>query len=319
MNRKARFAFWLPVLAVVLLGQPASAQYGVIAGVLPRREVHEDLGDFRFTGELYANPDDREPYWGYLAVSKELLMVPNVGHAEFGLVLATADGKPVQEARWTEDHTLDYEEWSPMSLANGRWHLRYRSEQVRPGPKTVFFGGKIKGGKRSYTKLWLIVDVTIGGRRKDARQAEALQFLVYRFDAGRGRVDPMLLINAQERMGAGGKPLIGPAVEEPTDNGQSGDSAPPAVRPTTDDRYASQPTNQVALSGFNGRVRLTGDNNRTVEYDVAGSQTVVLPEGAKSFWLDVLHEGRVWIRVKHNGRNQPFPAGTARLAIARDR
>jgi hypothetical protein len=217
MNQPHRL--WVPVcLGVVALLLPGTRPVGAVVdglavggGVSIRQEIQEDKGDFRFSAELFAAGSGREePYWGYFAVSKELLMAPNTGRVVFNLGLVTPDGKPVNEARWSEDQSVGYHEWRPMEHVNGRWVLSYPLTGARAGTRTLYFAGRIKNGKGTYTKLLFL---TIGGR-KDLRQADALQFMVYRMAAARGGLDAETLVNAQEAMGAGGKPLIGPEIKD---------------------------------------------------------------------------------------------------------
>jgi hypothetical protein len=206
---------WLPIL---LFGGSYLLPTASVAGVFPgglgggvsiRQETHEDRGDFRFTADLYAAARGGEPYWGYLAVSKELLMVPAAGRALFHLVLVTQDGKPIEEARWTEDTSLCYTQWNWLERVKGQWVLSYPLTGAQGGTRTIYFRGTIAGGKRTYAKLFL---VTIGNR-KDLRQTDALQFMVYRLPSGYKLTEAQALISAQMAMGAGGKPLVLPEAE----------------------------------------------------------------------------------------------------------
>ncbi len=300
---------------------PAHAQIGLFGSVSVRREVQEDHGDFRFTADLFANADDRVPYWGYLAVSKELLLSPNAGRIDFGMVLVTPDGKPVSEARWTEDQTIPYDQWHEMPNVSGKWILSYLFDRVRPGTKTIIFGGKIKKGKGTYTKLWFLAEFTFGNR-KDKRQADALQFMVYDIKLGRGPADPQLLANAQEKMGAGGKSLIGPVIED------EGDVGPPNGAPTTppEDRRPQEPLRgtsprsvPVEFVGFSAWTRVEWDNGRATEQEIAGLYELQIPEGCRSFNLYILERKgeRGGVRVKHNGREEAIPTNVANVTVRR--
>jgi hypothetical protein len=236
MNQSGRW--WLRVsvgVAAVLL--PVVPMQAVVpdgpgGGITIRQEVREDKGDFRFTADLYAtNREDAEPYWGYLTASKELLMVPNVGRIVFGLALVTPDGKPVVEARWSPDATLPYKRWHPMARLHGRWVLRYSLTDSRPGAKTLYFAGKIKGGKGTYVKLLFL---TVGSR-KEIRQSDGLQFMVYRLRTPGDALNPRTLADSQLAMGAGGRPLIGPGVRGQVASSESGDQdIKPAVQGRTE-------------------------------------------------------------------------------------
>jgi hypothetical protein len=226
MNQPGRL--WRPVFigaSVLLLAAPQARAIvdglSVGGGISIRQEDQEDRSDFRLTADLYATEEGREePYWGYLTASKELLMAPNAGLAVFSMVLVTPDGKPITEARWSEDPSLGYADWHPMERVGGRWLLPYPLTGRPAGTRTLYFAGRIRRGKGSYMKLLFI---TVGGR-KALRQADALQLMIYRLPSGIDPRDPEMLIEAQEAMGAGGKALMALG---PRDRRAADDPVPP--------------------------------------------------------------------------------------------
>lgn len=304
---------WLPLLVVVsaylMADRPAQAGVGIGGGIIPRREYHRETGDFRLAGEAFA-PGYKTPYWGWLGVTNELLKLPNVGSATFSFILVTEDGKPVRHAKWTDDQRKPMEFWCDLQYGQNGFELPYHLDGVRPGNKTMFFAGSIKGGQRNYTKVWLLVDITIGGRRKDRRQVEALQFMVYDLRVGRGPVDPVLLVNAQEQMGAGGSSLIGPDIEETLGNGGSNGGGE-----TSGNAGGAIP---MVFQGFSSWVRVEWDGGEVDYLFVDG--TASLPIRGKSFDLYIVSangQRQGGQRIKHNGQLTSFSASVGGVTVTR--
>lgn len=305
--KRAMSVFALLALVGIIPAVPARAQIGAFGATFPRREYHRETGDFRLAGEVFA-PGYSDPYWGWLGVSNEELQVPNCGRAKFSFILVTDDGKPVRYGKWTDDQRIPVKEWRDLNYGPNGFELDYDIGS-RPGVRTIHFAGSIKGGQRNYTKVWLLLDFTFGGRRKDRVQTEALQFLVYDLRVGRGRVDPQLLANAQESKGAGGSSLIGPVVEDEQSDTRRNDQQPDDRRPAQPEQRAEAGNICIELQGFDSWVRVEWAGAKPETRYVRGKEYFSIPQGVRSFDLYILRDERdAGIRVRNRGENKSFDA-----------
>ncbi len=273
-----------------------------------RREFHRETGDFRLVAELYA-PGYRDAYWAWLSGSEELLKAPNVGSVKLSFILVTEDGKPVRYAKWTNDQRKETKDWEDLKYGPNGFELDYPLDRARPGVHTVHFVGGIKDGQRNYTKVWLLVDLTIGGRKKTRYQTEALQFMVYDLPVGRNRVDPQLLVNSQEEMAAGGSSLIGPAIEE--DEPEPADKK--GKRQPTDTPSRQERSNLIlSFNGFTSWAHVVWDTGKESWCEVSGTKTVTVPRDARAVDVYIVNSDgeQGGYRIKNSGALRSFDVPT---------
>lgn len=338
--------FFLSAMILLSFCAAVPVQAQVVGGLFGsvNREEHRETGDFRLACELRATGYQTN-YWAWLATSKEEPRMPNYGDARFSFVLVTDDGKPVTHGAWSTDQRKPIEEWQELGYGRNGFTLDYLLSGAAVGVHTLHFVGGIKGGKKNYSKAWILVNITIGGKSKFRYQAEALQFMVYDLEAT-GRVDPIDLVAAQIAMGAGGTSLIGPAVE-PSDRPFRLPDAhldgprpveeryvrpvPPA-NPTVEPRNerpapAHSPVVILDFQGFESWVRVdwydqSGNLVRNEYAHVSGVRELPIPNGANTFNLFIVSRDgdRGGVQVRNENTTRPFRAvDGVRITITRSR
>lgn len=308
---------WLCAIAFAFVAMvssvPVNAQI-IGGGTVFRREYHRDEGDMRLAAQLWAS-DERDPYWAWLGTSQEELRMPNAGRAALSFILVNRDGKPVKYGRWSPDQSRPKEEWQPLVSGPNGFEMEVDLARARVGIHTIHFIGGIKDGERNYTKLFVLVDFTRGGKRKTAYLADALQFKVYRLDR-QGPVDGQTLAGAQQAMGAGGSSLIGPIIAD-AGNGRPNELEQPAA---AERQVGMSGVVEVTLTGFSSWVRLENQAGQSVGAFVDGSKLFQLPNGTESFNCFIAQDqGDPGVRILNNGRLTPFDATTRRIQVVKEK
>ena len=306
-------------IATLLIQKDAMADVVGGAYTSVRREYHREDGDWRTAIELLA-PGYAKPYWGWFQVNEETLKAPEVGTVRIRPILVTDDGKPVRYARWSTNPNLPIEKWTPINTGLNGFEHELDLSKLGVGAHTIHYVGAIKDGQRNYTKVWVLVEITIGGKKKDRRMMEAIQFFVYDLDLDGEPADRVTLSNAQEEMGAGGSSLVGPSLggsERSGGDGNNGDKNDKPKRP------AARPDLIINFVEFSSWARVVWDTGKEEWVEVDGKQAVKVPKGATAVDVYIVNSDgeQGGYRVKNKGavRSYDLPSDGRPLTITVNR